>query len=184
MAQLTIKQIHPYFQHRLAVQFYGILNVKELGIWEKKYGRFSWDDDIDEPRPQEIKGLKVGWVKMVNYWKDRIDVKVGVRRTKTYYDDNLDFKPILRPLSDLTREIAHRGEKFVPMKKIESFYPNLPNFESYKDVWIMNGYDLGQTIIEYCVIQQLYEWLFDTSGLIKSGLAIDVNTLENNPYEK
>lgn len=33
-----------------------------------------------------------------------------------------DFKPILRPLSDLTKEITHNGETFVPLSKLDSEY--------------------------------------------------------------
>ena len=33
-------------------------------------------------------------------------------------------KPILRPLSDLTKEIKHDGEKFVPIVKLAS-YPEM-----------------------------------------------------------
>ena len=44
-------------------------------------------------------------------------------RNKTLRVDNLEFflkyaKPFLRPLSDLTKEIEHNGEKFVPILKL------------------------------------------------------------------
>lgn len=47
--------------------------------------------------------------------------ETGLRTTETGYDnweDLYDFKPILRPLSDLTKEIEHNGEKFVPLHQM------------------------------------------------------------------
>jgi len=33
------------------------------------------------------------------------------------------------------------------------------------------------------VFDKFHEWMFDYRGLISAGLAIDVNTLPENPYE-
>lgn len=78
------------------------------------------------------------------------------------------FKPILRPLSDLTKEIEHNGEKFTPSEKVKV----IQDFENI-DIMIKSG------IILFCDIQQLIEWHFDIFGLIDAGLAIDINTLTN-----
>ncbi len=37
--------------------------------------------------------------------------------------------------------------------------------------------------VEYLLIIHLLEWHFDVDNLIEKGLAIDVNTLEENPYK-
>ena len=34
-----------------------------------------------------------------------------------------------------------------------------------------------------CAFDKLSEWMFDYRGLIPVGLAVDVNTLSENPYE-
>ena len=34
------------------------------------------------------------------------------------------------------------------------------------------------------VFDKFHEWMFDYRGLISAGLAIDVNTLPENPYER
>ena len=95
-----------------------------------------------------------------------------------YYDEYgsefNDYKPILRPLSDLTKEIEHKGEKFVPMKKIAIYNPN--NVE-YLIECVVTG------LVEYIVLRQLIEWHFDLFDGIKNNEAIDVNTLEENPYK-
>jgi len=43
---------------------------------------------------------------------------VGRGFTYGMWADIFDIKPILRPLSDLTKDIEYRGEKFVPLKKL------------------------------------------------------------------
>lgn len=87
---------------------------------------------------------------------------------------NKDYKPILRPLTDLTKEIEHKGEKFVPIKKIAIYNPN--NVEYFIEC-IITG------LVEYIVLRQLIEWHFDIGDLISKDEAIDVNTLETNPYK-
>jgi hypothetical protein len=73
-------------------------------------------------------------------------------------------KPILRPLSDLTKEIEVNGEKFVP--KLWLGYNHI-------------GECLGTNIATWSFRSavKLLEWHFDIYGLIESGLAIDINTL-------
>ena len=91
------------------------------------------------------------------------------------------FKPICRPLSDLAKEIEHKGEKFVPYKKLDwEFYSGeLGEYISFGDMHsgVINvlGY-LSQ-------LQLLLSWHFDIADLISKGEAIDVNALEENPYK-
>ena len=83
-------------------------------------------------------------------------------------------KLILRPLSDLTKEIEHKGEKFVPMDRIAIYNPN--NL-CYFIECILTG------MVEWIVVTKLIEWHFDIADLISKGEAIDVNTLDVNPYK-
>jgi hypothetical protein len=85
-------------------------------------------------------------------------------------------KPILRPLSDLTKQIEVNGEKFVPVDtdllgKYEISV--IPEFNFF------DGCGSNENIdnLPYFVIEQLLEWHFDIYGLIEAGLAIDINTL-------
>jgi len=77
------------------------------------------------------------------------------------------FKPILRPLSDLTKEIEHNGEKFVPAAKMithgfhNSFWYELEKFD-YRYLYAMD-------------LDKLLEWHFDIFSLIESGLAISIH---------
>ena len=76
-------------------------------------------------------------------------------------------KPLLRPMSDLTKEITHEGERFVPTKALDKLNC-FPETDTEK---ALRYYD------------KLNEWMFDYRNLIYAGLAIDVNTLPENPYE-
>lgn len=114
-------------------------------------------------------------------------------RYKTLKSDSVDFflkycKPILRPLSDLTKVIEiYDGVRFIPAYQIFSgLYNNdrklhLEFLDNVLDeVWIT--YSNGEMIdndhlLTFSDWQKLFEWHFDVFGLIPSGLAIDVNTI-------
>lgn len=134
-------------------------------------------------------------------------------REKLLTIDNIDFflkyaKPILRPLSDLTKEIEVNGEKFVPLKKIGKIYEPDGDFEDgafgwdaftggddYQDYYYAIEKDLTYSIycgspndsfsyviennpLHYDSVQLLLEWHFDIYGLIEKDLVIDINTLK------
>ena len=81
------------------------------------------------------------------------------------YGDIQDCKPILRPLSDLTKEIEVNGEKFVPENLIDG-----------TDLrWLLVN-DIDE--IKLYTYNLLLYWHFDIYGLIEAGLAIDINTLK------
>lgn len=78
------------------------------------------------------------------------------------------YRAVLRPMSDLTKGIIHRGEKFVPILALDK----------------LNCFPISDTDKALRYYDKLNEWMFDYRGLISAGLAIDVNTLPENPYEK
>lgn len=181
MEKLTIAHLAPYLIHKLFVQYTGILNVTELSKWDKKYRHHDDFDEIGEERPSEVIGLKVGKVKRVNYYDKQIEVIVGVRRpAKVFYEHRLNFKPILRPLSDLTKEITHKGETFVPTKKLDSEFGD-DFLESLLD-WLPVVTNIEMA--PYVIVEKLCEWHFDVFGLIPAGHAVSVDSLTDNPYEK
>ena len=82
-----------------------------------------------------------------------------------------DFKPKLRPLSDLTKEIEVNGEKFVPIE-----------YNAFKEdkehlIEFQNKYAHYKSV-KYGIIERLLEWHFDIFGLIEKGLAVDINTIK------
>lgn len=103
--------------------------------------------------------------------------------------------PMLKPLSDLTKEIEFKGEKFVPVEKLfeifainkkphyQEYYVNdYPNYiecshPSTSESLRLIKYDLMQNRAD--LVLKLYEWHFDVFGLIEKGLAIKKDTHEN-----
>jgi len=113
--------------------------------------------------------------------------------------DFSEFKPILRPLSDLTKEIEVNGEKFVPITellkiKYKSFYEEKLSTR-YSEIDLNNYHNYAESFFKYhspfsikvwynslkeepyWVIEKLYEWHFDIHNLIENNLAIDKNTI-------
>lgn len=103
---------------------------------------------------------------------------------------------VLRPLSDLTKEIEHNGERFVPAIKMVD--PKGKEWHLMKTAtWkLMKTWQahvvkvehetMGEVIsinldnplvLPYNLLVMLIEWHFDVFGLIDQGLAIDINTI-------
>ena len=77
------------------------------------------------------------------------------------------FTPILRPLSDLTKEIEHKGETFIPVEKLGwGSYFSKSNVEMAID-----NLSLHEAL-------KLIEWHFDIAGLTDKNEAVDYHTLE------
>lgn len=89
------------------------------------------------------------------------------------------FKPILIPLSYLTKEIEVNGEKFVPIEKLKERDSDIEFLGFYQSTFafIIDEKAVGIMAIPYYIIQQLIEWHFDIFNLIEKGLAVDINTI-------
>lgn len=97
--------------------------------------------------------------------------------------------PLLRPLSDLAKEIEIDGVPIIPFDEIyigaERYNVNTLRYSMYVEYWMM-----GERFVDhiykiknfdncpYRIIEKLFEWHFDIYGLIEKGLAIDINTLK------
>lgn len=113
-------------------------------------------------------------------------------------DDNMNhaywgikngFKPLLRPLSDLTKEIEHNGERFVPFEKLFEDISSIKSRPLIKEQaigfnvlgenhWITTIDGKIQQSCFWWIIQKLFEWRFDIFSLIPAGLALDIDTLK------
>lgn len=110
-----------------------------------------------------------------------------------------NFSLILRPLSDLAKEIEVNGEKFVPIRKLKTGGTNNESVSIVND-WdginyvcsdneshelrfsAKSGFDQrynceSRQIYAYDLFQKLFEWHFDVFSLIEAGLAVDINTV-------
>ena len=190
MKQLEFKDIAGYLP-------YGI----EFILSEK--GVFNLDSEYGTPyqayRPMRIIGTLIGDTIEIDIHSTKENWGVG-------YIGLDEVKPILHPLSDLTKEIEHNGGEFVPMLHLagiafdklnrhefvlESNFIRLSSNYAYTFHFdrsecsfdCMVNYD-GKKWGYNCYVpnqlqlfQKLYEWHFDLHNLIESGLAIDINTL-------
>ena len=110
---------------------------------------------------------------------ERINYKNERFKQLTAYDlcpdgEIENIKPILRPLSDLTKEIEVNGINMNPLVnlKIQGYNLNFDDDFTFED--FINGNFLNNS---YGFIQLLLCWHFDIYGLIEKGLAIDINTI-------
>lgn len=122
----------------------------------------------------------------------------GTLYTGSFFNDwnhIYNFKPILRPLSDLIKEIELNGEKFVPMVELAKIHGMQINGEiflfsnnTFYEINIDNKkflqYHLKYKKFEhygYCkqyeleMFEKLREWHLDIYGLIENGLAISIH---------
>lgn len=124
------------------------------------------------------KGLKV---KTIN--GDILDL-IGVVNNDVYVEhpeygtvkyNSFDVLPILRPLSAITKEIVHDREKFFPAARMITHGFHNPFWYDYNKFCYRHLYAMDLEI--------LIEWKFDVAKLIKKSEAIDVNSLEIDPYK-
>lgn len=86
-------------------------------------------------------------------------------------------KPILRPLSDLTKEIEVNGTKYESVKHYfeEIYYTQT----LHKQVNSIIQDERWVNHCEYILVKFLFEHHFDVFGLIEHGLAINVNAIQS-----
>lgn len=100
------------------------------------------------------------------------------------------FKPILRPMSDMHKELFIDGTfGFIPEKRIVNEYINTCYWGTNeigtgilnKDGKIVDLCFIGGEIVGECpflIYKSLIEWHFDVFGLIEKGLAVDNTNLD------
>lgn len=83
----------------------------------------------------------------------------------------MEWKPILRPLSDLPKEIEIDGINFIPNNVLAE--------SSITEYWWqgINTFGISPNA-HFALILLLLEWHFDVFGLIENGLAININTIK------
>lgn len=113
------------------------------------------------------------------------DIQEGVLTVDDLKNDLGYLRPILRPLSDLTKEIERHGEKFIPIIALYPLFnkqpPNVEMICNQEVDYAESHYYGGEALKintkyplenRYDLLQKLFEWHFDVFGLIDEGLAI------------
>jgi hypothetical protein len=132
---LKLKHLTPYLPYGLECHLMGEVEDE--------------DAEPSVPKVFKIVGASIDWA----------EVQWGKTTTQEWYYEELF--PLLRPMSDLTIEIEHEGERFVPYEKLKIPFDMAAHIEDY-------NYDN----LPYRAISQMVEWHFDVFGLIEKGLAI------------
>ena len=116
-----------------------------------------------------------------------------------------DVKLILRPISDLYKTIIHNGKEIIPIVELAKISTNTLPDREWKIVYSFDGIYYAEskysdkfrynekynafmdkgclTGNQYELFDYLHELKIDYRGLIDSGLAVDVNTLDVNYYK-
>lgn len=169
--KLELKHLVPYLPYGLKAKL-------------SQEGRFNLDNECPNEYCNDICTI----TDFTTYSKD-LGGSMKVDKTKDYsfdFDSLSEIEIILRPLSDLTKEIEHNGEKFVTIDYFEigdddneTYEYDNGNINLIQDLEYLsaNRLSLDIVFIPYGVIQKLLEWHFDVFGLIEKNLAIDINTL-------
>lgn len=121
--------------------------------------------------PNKLTALEMIGINVISleFWEDGVFT----------HESKINCKPILYPLSYLTKEITHNGETFVPYKKL--------GWEYYgKELGTL--YDFGDCHKEIIDFKdglhdalKLVEWHFNLMD--ESEEFVDVTTLPKNPYK-
>lgn len=126
------------------------------------------EHESSEPNIYDLNSIDVG-VKMVNFgW--------GAAKELT------EIKPILRPLSDLTKEIEVNGKKIITAHELVKISDGWISDDENFSQWIYNYFnDISKypKYIHDLLTECLLKNHFDIFNLIPNGLAIDINTLNN-----
>ena len=94
------------------------------------------------------------------------------KRESSVHISTPHWKPVLRPLSMLDKEIEHKGEKFIPIEWLEDKYYTLSLHKECERLIELDGHKWTNHL-SYLLLIHLFEWHFDVFGLIPNGLAYE-----------
>lgn len=86
------------------------------------------------------------------------------------------IKPLLHPLSSLTKEIEHNGEKFKPSHYISKHFKEAEDYILQLIICVNEKHEHLEAMLFYmpsCIREKLAEWHIDFQDLIGRGKALD-----------
>ena len=156
--KLEIKHLAPYLPYELKLKCWDLTDVyyQLLGIDIDFNGKFGFV--LNEKRnPLHVVSIND---KPLN---------------SAFYLNYDEVKPILRPLSNISKIIEHDGKRFKPFdvlaKRAQEYIPEKN----------LNKKDISELLGNYSQVEKLIEWHFDVFGLIDKGLAISYLSVFNKP---
>jgi hypothetical protein len=153
--KLELKHLAPYLPYRLQ----GIVNEEEIHTLLKLSLKY-------DQNPM--------WIDTFN----NIESTKGESEIRSVFPEG--FKPILRPLTDLTESKCK--ELLNDKNKFNFWYCENRTLGKYifKEGYSSSTYKISEyTRMPYYMMEFFFRNHFDIFGLIKEGLAIDINTLQS-----
>lgn len=178
MEKLELKHISPYLPYGLKVQYEGIINGSELSDFDKAFNEsLEKESKLLLDRPDEKIDFKIGKIRRIEFWDRWANIWVGNKRPKRVLLN--EIKPILRPLSDLCKEID--GEIPADILFPKEYYSLVDFYEEYnRENQIQSFIKDG---LNWCETYSFWEYLlskhFDVFSLIDKGLAVDINSISH-----
>ncbi len=112
---------------------------------------------------------KIGGLKVVKFTKENIYLGIGksIMNYKSFVGTS-QIIPIVRPLFQLTEEITHNGEQFIPAQVLLSHIKD-PSFRYSATESLIWDYKNGAVSMQFAL--ELASWHFDLFDWIGRGLA-------------
>jgi len=198
---MKLEHIAPYLPYGVKCEYIGIINGKELA----KFKKMDINNPLFKDYPDEEFGVKTAELKSIDVFRHYWVAKAGIyRRGLKSFVNGSGMKPILHPLSDLTKPCLPDGKiPIVELAKISysklewdisidndgiCYVGDVFNARQYRFGYYGSEGYFGCThirsseskIVPYQLqlFQKLFSWHFDVFGLIESGEAIDINILK------
>lgn len=108
---------------------------------------------------------------------------ISLKSNDTHIGFINEITPILRQLSDLTKEIEVDGKRFILAELLWSIEAiEEDDFKKYGEIpsyWKLSIKEIKESLytVDYGDFKKLVEYHFDVFGLIEQNLAVDFNTL-------
>tara|TARA_R110000782_G_scaffold173069_1_gene264621 strand:- start:1469 stop:1876 length:408 start_codon:yes stop_codon:yes gene_type:complete len=126
-------------------------------------------------QPYGLRGIsKNGTIFLLDV-NSSIGGKLEKRGMQTFLTE--EFKPILRPLSDLTKAIDEGKFCFEEWVDESSCPEELEQYTRCIYEKLSDGSPINLHYLSYRIIKKMYEHHFDIDGLIEAGSAVDINKL-------
>lgn len=121
---------------------------------------------------------EIDYLETISYQPDQL---ITLQENGDWYFDTecneINIKPILRPLSDLVNQINNNGEDFVPYE--HSTFVEAMEANEYLEYLCEAKADLSQDrLLPYSIVQLLFEWHFDVFNLRSKNLCIYYDELD------
>lgn len=151
-----------------------------LKVILNRIGKFNLDEEYPEPHNEICEVVEV--LKT----NSSFDYEISDGNVSYGFIELDEFDFICRPLTDITKPIEHKGEKFVPIEKIKELFIDgtedvLSESIEAIEYFIENNFFSRIEYLPFILIQKLIDWHF-AIGLDETDY-VDVNTLEVNPYK-